>query len=60
MSIGLNQAESESDGECETEANEEEECRKSVTVRKTRVQRNREKAEKLKVGLSFFYLTAMP
>ena len=54
MSIGLNQAESESEGESETEVNEDEECRKSVTVRKTRVQRNREKAEKLKVGLSFF------
>ncbi|KAL5272281.1 hypothetical protein ACHWQZ_G000487 [Mnemiopsis leidyi] len=51
MSIGLNQAESEggSESESETEANEGEECRKSVTVRKTRVQRNREKAEKLKM-----------
>lgn len=55
MSIGLNQAESEggSESESETEANEGEECRKSVTVRKTRVQRNREKAEKLKVSLLF-------
>ena len=48
MSIGLKPGESES--ESETEMNETDECKSGITVRKTRVQRNREKAEKLKVS----------
>lgn len=49
MSIGLKQTENESESESETEVNEGDECKSGVTVRKTRVQRNKEKAEKLKV-----------
>lgn len=46
MSIGLKEVEHES--ESEPEVNEEDVCKSGVYIRKTRSQRNKEKAEKLK------------
>ena len=48
MSIGLKEVEHES--ESEPEVNEEDVCKSGVYIRKTRSQRNKEKAEKLKVS----------
>ena len=49
MCIGLKPTESESESEREIDGDGT--LKNSVTVRKTRIQRNKEKAEKLKVGL---------